>query len=205
MSRFGCDGSFAPKQRLVKKQVVRFEWFRIIRNRFLPFSVPQLMKQCFLWFESLNHLEQVKNYQTGVFWYFDSKQYLKIFDSCFIFWYRNSGSKSLVSNQLFLCQCLPWSDREQADLIKIVDHLGADSVVLGATEHKETPGVYVDSLQNPLTYFGWHEQPPTGKPFITMKFNMKWRAENGWYNSNILCVKCHPSYYRGPQTFSEIL
>ena len=97
---------------------------------------------------------------------------------------------------------LPRSDTEQADLIKIVDHLGAESVVLGANE--QNSGVYVDSVEHPLTYTAWNGASPTNLPHVTMKFNMKWRAEPGYYNSNIICVKCHPSYYRGPHTFSEI-
>ena len=91
----------------------------------------------------------------------------------------------------------------------------ADSVYRGLAldAYEETSGVYVDSVGNPLTYFAWgssggYAEPtsPMTERFVALwpSHNFKWADIRQWHTENVLCVKCHPGYYRGPQTFLYI-
>ena len=72
--------------------------------------------------------------------------------------------------------------------------------------YEESSGVYVDSIGHPLTYFAWGNNEPTSpmnERFVAMLsyHNLKWADVGAAHSQNVVCVKCHPGYYTGPQTF----
>ena len=71
--------------------------------------------------------------------------------------------------------------------------------------YEKESGVYVDSLGNSLTYFAWGigqpNTPMTGRYTAMNNESNGWNDLGGHHIKNVVCVKCLPSYYRGPQTF----
>ena len=126
---------------------------------------------------------------------------------------------------------IPRSDVEQADLHETMNHFGLVGLgiifessgfskdddfkliksfkSLALDAYEKSSGVYVDSVGNPLTYFAWgsvgttEPNNPMTEQYVVMypSHNFEWADIVAAHLQNVVCVKCHPGYYRGSRNF----